>query len=443
MTLFFIVFTMSLVTSAYAQQKAERANTNVPKAVLLHIKGAIGPGVQDYVNRGFKAAREQNATLIILQMDTPGGLGKSMRGIISDILNTKIPVVSYVAPSGARASSAGTYILYASPIAAMAPGTHLGAASPVAMGMPSQPTDKAKKQGTGKTTLERKATSDASAYIRSLAQLHGRNVAWAEKAVRKAESLSAQEALKKNVIDIVAKDLPSLLKKINGRVVFVQGEKVKLKTQGIVVETFQADWRTKLLTVITDPNIAYILLLLGMYGLFFEFANPGLIVPGVVGAIALLMGVYALQLLPISYAGLALLILGIVFMVSEAFVPSFGALGIGGIIAFVLGSVLLLDTGVPGYEIALPLILSIALISAGFFLVIVKMAISSRSKPIVSGSEQLMGSTGIVVLEDQKLRVRIRGELWQIDDEKGVSPGEKVRVIGRKGLILKVECISR
>lgn len=420
-------------------------------AVLLNIKGPIGPAVSDYVRRGIQYAEEGNATLVILQMDTPGGFDHSMRDIIKKILSSSIPVVSYVAPGGSRAASAGTYILYASHIAAMAPTTNLGAATPVRVGgmpgmpeeEPSSPGDKEgdKEKAPTSDTLERKMINDAVAYIRALASRHSRNAEWAEQAVRKAVSLTAEEALDINVIDLVAATPSDLLLQLEGREVVMETGRVTLVTEGLVVELFEPDWRTKILTVITDPNIAYILMLLGIYGLIYELANPGFILPGVVGTICLLLALYTFQVLPINYAGLALIALGITFLVAEAFVPSFGALGIGGIIAFVAGSVILMDE--EGMRISLFLIGSTALVSAGFFLWVMGRLYTMRRKKVVTGTEELIGITG-EAMEDftRQGRVWVRGESWQAQSAEPVKKGQGIQVTAKDGLLLKVKLLQ-
>ncbi len=402
------------------------------QAILLDIEGSIGPATSDYVVRGIEKAREMHAALVILRLDTPGGLDSAMREIVQAILASPIPVACLVAPPGARAASAGTYILYACHIAAMAPGTNLGAATPVAIGMPE-----GEKKG---DAMEQKRINDAVAYIRSLAELHGRNADWAEKAVREAASLSASEALRLHVVDLLAEDIPDLLEKIHGRKVKVLGKEMTLNTRDLVVQRVEPDWRNRLLAVITDPNVAYLLLIIGIYGLIFEFAHPGFILPGVVGAICLLLSLYAFQVLPVNYAGLGLVLLGIAFMISEAFVPSFGALGLGGIIAFIIGSLLLLDTEAMGYGIHWQLIVALALTSALFFFTVFSLAIRARLRPVVTGREELLGAVGEAWEDfEREGRVWIHSELWNARTRKPLRKGEKVRVVGIEGLTLIVE----
>lgn len=396
-------------------------------AILLTISGPIGPATSDYIDRGIENAEFQRAKLIILEMDTPGGLADSMRDINESILKSTIPVVSYVAPSGAHAASAGTYILYASHFAAMAPGTNIGAASPVGL-------------GAGDSSMENKITNDAVAYIRSLAELRHRNVDWAEKSVKDAATLSANAALKENVIDFISSDIQTLLQQLNGSTINITQKNLTLSTQDIVVKPMPPDWRFRFLNVITDPNIAYILLLIGVYGLILEFLHPGVILPGVAGIISLLIALYAFHLLPINYVGLGLILCGIGFLVAEAFVTSYGVLGIGGVIAFIVGSVLLLDTKVPGYTIAFPLIISVGIITSGFILFIVNLALRARARPVVSGREEIIGSTGEVVDYSKDIyRVRIKGEIWQAKSEDKLKVGQKIRVTEINGLLLKIE----
>lgn len=422
-------------------------------AVLLDIEGGIGPVTADFIERGLASAESGGADLVILRMDTPGGLDTSMRSIIKAILNSPVPVAGYVAPRGARAASAGTYILYASHIAAMAPGTNLGAATPVNLiddggGMPKPPgqPDQGDAQEGEETPAaagdakQRKAVNDAVAYIRSLAQLRGRNADWAEQAVREAASLAAEEALEREVIDLMATNITDLLNQLDGYQVEVQGESRTLATQDMQIEVIEPDWRTRLLAVIADPNIAYILILLGFYGLLLEFYNPGFIVPGVVGAISLILALFALQVLPVNYAGLGLIILGIIFMSAEAFVPSFGALGIGGLIAFVIGSIMLIDTDAPGYGISPALIATVSVTSAAFFIFVLGMVVKARERPVVSGQEQMIGAQG-TASEDFSDRgwVHVHGENWRARTDRPVRRGQRVRVTGMNELLLEIE----
>lgn len=445
-------------------------------AMLLTIKGPIGPAVSDHVRRGLAKAAEQDVQAVILQMDTPGGLDTSMREIIQDILSSPVPVIGYVGPGGARAASAGTYILYACHVAAMAPATNLGAATPVQIGGGSpfsparedeekQKPKKKKDKDQGETEdeadaeaqaeaqadsdepesakghpgLPEKAMNDAIAYIRGLAQKRGRNAEWAEKAVREAASLSAKDALAEGVIDLIAETPEDLLAKMDGRTVDMNGEPRTLDTASLEIVEVEVDWRTRLLGVITNPTVAYLLLMLGMQALVLEFYS-GSIVAGVFGGICILLGLYGLHLLPVDYAGLALILLGLALLVAEAFVPSFGVLGIGGLVAFVAGSIMLLDTDVPGYGIPWYLIGSIAAVAAGLMLLTMTMLVRSRRRAVVSGVEQMLDSTGSVIeWADEQGRVRVQGEVWRARAAEAIDPGSRVRVKAIEGLTLVVE----
>jgi membrane-bound serine protease (ClpP class) len=430
--------------------------------VVLPVTGAIGPASAAYVIRGLQQARDQGAQLVVLQMDTPGGLDASMRQIIQAILASPVPVAGYVAPGGARAASAGTYILYACHVAAMAPATNLGAASPVAIGMgghapspepgPSpgaKPASAPAASSSNEDTLARKQMHDAAAYIRGLAQLRGRNAEWAERAVREAVSLDAPEAANQHVIDLVAASLPDLLKQVDGRAVRTSAGVLTLHTADATIVTLEPDWRNHFLGVITDPSLALLLLTVGVYALIFEFSTPGMVVPGILGAVCIVVALYGLQMLPINYAGLALIALGLGCMVAEAFLPTFGALGVGGIVAFVLGAVMLIDTQTPGFGVPLPLIIGLAFVSLTVVLAISSLAVRARRRPIVTGGDTLIGMTGEVLDvdtpdadADSEGWARIHGERWRVRCEGGIARGDQVRVIARHGLTLMVEPVA-
>jgi len=421
------------------------------EAWLIDVEGAIGPATADHVVRSLQQAQEAGAELVILRIDTPGGLDLSMREMIKSVLSAPMPVVGYVAPSGARAASAGTYLLYATHVAAMAPGTNLGAATPVQIGgpgLPELPDTKPGEQPEGDkggaapqpgTAMEHKIVNDAVAYIQSLAQLRGRNAEWAEKAVREGASLSAEDALKEGVIDLIAPSTADLLTQLQGREVELEGRTVTLQTEGIAVHHQETDWRSEFLAVITDPNIAYVLMLVGIYGLILEFYNPGFGVPGVVGAVCLLLALYAFQVLPISYTGLALILLGIALMTAEAFAPSFGILGLGGIAAFVFGSIMLMDTALPGYQIAMPMILAFAVFSAAVLILALGLILRARRRAVVTGTQHMLGATTTVEsVRDGTAWVRLDGELWEVACADPLAPSDRVKVEAIEGLTLQV-----
>ncbi len=443
-----------LLSLAFAQflLAAQKQSAYATPVIQLEISGPIGPATADYISRNLDLAAERGAECVLLRIDTPGGLDISMRHIIKKIIASPIPVISYVAPSGARAASAGTYIVYASHIAAMAPATNLGAATPVQLlgstPMPDSEKDNEKRQRRGKdisnNPMAHKMINDAVAYIRGLATMRGRNADWAEKAVREAASLPAQEALKLQVIDLIAVDEKDLLEQLHGWKLHIFDQEIVLQTRDAPVQIIKPDWRSELLSVIANPNVAYILLLIGAYGLIFEFSNPGTVLPGITGGICLLLALYAFQVLPVNYAGMALIILGIALMVTEAFIPSFGALGVGGIIAFVIGSVILIDTDVPGFGINKGLIGGFALASAAFFILALGLLVKSRYKPVVTGKEEMIGQHG-VVLDDFKTvgRVRVHSENWQALSKQALRKNDKVRVDGLDGLTLLVSPLTK
>jgi membrane-bound serine protease (ClpP class) len=446
---------LSLVAATWLALAAGGAVAAPATVIVLPVTGAIGPATADFIVRGIARAESEGAALVVLELDTPGGLDTSMRAIIKAILASRVPVATFVAPSGARAASAGTYIIYASHVAAMAPGTNLGAATPVQVGVPSPTSplgskdkdkDGEKDKDKAKASEEphgdpmaRKQVHDAAAYIRGLAQLRNRNAEWAERAVREAVSLSAEEALREKVVDVVARDVPQLLEKADGRKVTVAGGENTLATAGATVTVVEPDWKSRFLAVITDPSIALILMMLGIYGLFFEFSNPGMVLPGVVGGIALLVGLFALQMLPINYAGLALILLGMAFLIAEAFVPSYGSLGVGGIIAFAIGAIMLIDTDVPGFGIPLSLIVGLAVFTGLFVFLISGVALKARQRPVVTGHEELIGSIGEVVdAEGDERWARVHSEQWRVESAAPLTRGQRVRVTARRDLVLTV-----
>ncbi len=424
-------------------------------AVVLDLEGAIGVATAEFIITGIEDAEERDATLVIIRMDTPGGLVNSMRDIVSAILGSDVPVVTYVSPAGARADSAGTYILLASHVAAMAPTTHLGAATPVSLSGddvgggdsgsendsdPGAGSDETKKSAPSGSAMERKVMNDSIAYIRGLAEAHGRNADWAEKAVTEAATLTANEALEMNVIDVIAANRAELLKKINGREIKVNNQSVTLNTEALLIEKIEPNWRIKFLSTIASPEILMILIMIGVYGLWFEGTNPGAIVPGVVGVIALLLAAYALQVLPVNYAGLALIVVGIALIVAESFVPSFGALGVGGIVAFIFGGIIMFDSGIPGFGISISFLVGFALISGVFLLWMVSYLVKLRRRGAVTGIENIVGGTGTAMDSFSGAgRVWLEGAPWSAFSRVPIDKDQQVVVTAVDGLILEVE----
>lgn len=447
---------IALALAAVAAEPPAPMQADTGFVARIDLDGPIGPAAAEYVDDAMQRARDDGASAIVLQMDTPGGLAESMRQIVGAILAAKLPVLGYVAPAGARAASAGTYILYACPIAAMAPATHLGAATPVSLGgdtpMPpplggTQPAapgtaDKAHAADNAGTDAEsRKVLNDAIAYIRSLAQLRGRNIAWAEQAVRGAATLTASEAADQHVIDFVAADTAALLAQADGRSVKLDGQMVVLKLRDLPVRDYPPDWRARFLGVVTNPTVAYVLLLAGIYGLILEAFHPGTFLPGVAGGICLLVGLYALQLLPVNYAGLTLMALGIGLLLAEAFVPTAGVVGIGGVIAFVIGSIMLFHTGVPGYTVNLGVIAGIACCAVVLLALLLRLVMRARRARIFIGGERMLESTGELLQAVEaggEGWARVGGERWRVHCEAALPAGARVRVVGRHGLLLRV-----
>lgn len=411
-------------------------------AFVINIEGAIGPALEDHINRGFEEARASGADVIVLRIDTPGGLVTSTRGIIKTILASDIPVVGFVAPSGARAASAGAYILLACHVAVMAPGTNVGSATPVAIGGAPGGTEPQEKDS-DQPGLEDKIINDAKAYMRALAEMRGRPGEAAETFVSEAKNLTASEALEQGLVDLIATNMRDMLNKLDGRAVTIGETTATLSTGVMDVTTFEPTWRDELLGFITDPNIAYLLLIIGIYGLVIEFSNPGLMAPGIVGGVCLILGLYAFQLLPVNYAGLALMALGVILMTTEAFVPSFGILGIGGIGSFLMGSIMLFDSDVPELKISPVLIGTVSATTAGLFLFILTFAVRAWRRPAVSGNAAMIGENAKVLSwRGHGGRVMAHGEVWQAESSQNFKKQDQVIVKDINGLKLVVEAMK-
>ncbi len=430
-----ITLPKQLITPSQQENNLTSLTSQIP---LLTIKGAIGPAIGDYLVREINSANSRNnVPLIIITLDTPGGLSASLRDINQSILNSDIPIACLVYPPGARAASAGTYILYACHIAAMAPATTLGAATPVNIASPMAPADDEKAQQSTPSAMEKKVLNDAIAYIRSLAQLRSRNEQWAEKAVTEAATLTAKEALADNVITLIAETPKVLLDKLNGKRVAVKHKNIELALSNAVIISKKPDWRSQFIATITDPNIAYILMLLGIYGLLLEFYSPGVGIAGIIGGISLLIALYAFQLLPLNFAGAALLLLGVVLLTMESLIPSFGVFGIGGVGAFALGSIFLFDTKLEQFSVSLPIIASFTLFSALFIVFALGFIYRARKNKLVSGQEEIINAW--VMVEDDFTGlgyVLFNGERWAASSKKALKKNQQVQVHEVNGLTL-------
>ena len=436
-----------------------RADGNV---VVLNVNGAIGVAKAEYVLSGIEHAESTGAELLIIEIDTPGGLMTPMRDIIQAILGSSVPVAVYVTPAGARADSAGTYILLAGHIAAMTPTTHLGAATPVPLfGDEPRPDDfgddesgddesgddesedSEQEKPVPGGAMERKTLNDAIAYIRSLAERHGRNADWAEKAVREAATLTAREALEQNVVDYLAENRADLLQQLDGVEVEIDSEAVTLATNDVVIEEYEPSWRIKILSAIANPETVLLLGLIGLYGLMYEGWNPGAIVPGVVGVICLLLAGYALQVLPVNYAGLALIIVGVALMTAEAFAPSFGALGLGGVVAFVFGAIMMFDSGIPGFGVSISFVVAVAVVFALLLIWLITYLLKLRKRGAVSGKDSIIGGIASAMQDfrDEGM-VWLEGEAWKAHSQVAIEKDQQVIVVAIDGLTLSVKPLA-
>jgi membrane-bound serine protease (ClpP class) len=420
----FLLFLLLIGAPAAAQEKAP--------VFIAEVDGIINPATAKFIIESIDQAVKQGGQCLIIELDTPGGLMDSMRNIVKKILASPIPIIVYVAPSGARAASAGVFITMSANVAVMAPGTHIGAAHPVTLG-----------EGKESKTMSEKILNDSVSYIKTIAKTRGRNVEWAEQAVRKSVSITEEEALKLHVIDFISPDVQDLLARLNGRVVKFDGVTRTLLTKGLQPRSIKMSWRYKFLDIISNPTIAYILLMLGIYGIFFELSNPGAILPGVVGGIFLILAFYALQMLPVNFAGLALILFAIILFIAEIKVVSHGLLAIGGVISLFLGSMMLFESPTEYMRVSLSVIIPAVMVSAAFFTFAVTKAVKARLTKPTTGMEGLIGETGIVSVPiAPEGKVSIHGEFWNAISDQKIEAGEKVQAIGVTNLKLKVKKIE-
>ncbi|HSB05773.1 MAG TPA: nodulation protein NfeD [Thermodesulfobacteriota bacterium] len=417
-----LVFSFAVGTLVGSQEKAP--------VLMIEVDGIINPATSKFITDAIDQANQQNAQCLIIELDTPGGLMESMRMIVKKILTSNVPVIVYVGPRGARAASAGVFITMAAHIAAMAPSTHIGAAHPVSLG-----------EGKENKTMSEKIVNDTVSYIKTIAKTRGRNADWAEKAVVKSVSITEEEAVKLNVVDFISPDIQDLLAKVDGRVIKFDGGITRtLATKGAKPRSVQMSWKYRLLDIISNPTIAYIFLMLGIYGVFFELSNPGAILPGVVGGIFLILAFYSLQMLPINFAGLALILFAVILFIAEIKVVSHGMLAVGGVISLLLGSLMLIESPADYMQISLSVIIPAVLVSAAFFIFAVTMAIRARIRKPTTGTEGLLGETGVAATSlTPEGKVSVHGEFWNALSDQPIEKGEKVEVIAVDNLKLKVK----
>ena len=435
------------------------------RVLVITVDGPINPVTAEYIDKGLAEAAEREVDLLVLRLDTPGGLMSSMRTIVKSILGSPVPVAVYVSPSGARAASAGVFITMAAHVAAMSPGTNIGAAHPVNIGggnpfskkkKEEDAEDKKSKEGekedseedkesqdetlSDESVMAQKVINDTVAFVKSIAEINGRNAEWAERSVRESISSTEREALEENVIDLVAENLDKLLEEIDGRTVRIDGEEVTLTVAGADIDEMPMDLRQRILAAVSDPNIAYLLMMLGVYGLFFELANPGVILPGVLGGIFLILAFFSFQVLPVNYAGVLLIGVGLILFILEIKVVSYGMLSVGGILSTFLGSIMLMDSIEPYYRISRTLIFGVTGLTALFFLVGLGFAFKVQRRKVVTGIEGLIGTTGETTTEvDPEGKVKVHGEIWSAVSDTPIPAGKRIKVINMDGMVVRVE----